>query len=485
MAVNKTVTIINLTHTVGSPKALSVDGKLSNLRIAPYSAVTEDYYNLQLDEEVADLLSGWVTSGLAQVQLDGVAQSSSQVAAWKYSFDFAASTSFDDSTFFIYDNMTPSKKLAFQCSGISASTTRTLTVSDSNGTIALTSDIANTLDDSVFQIHNHADVTKLLAFDCSGISPMTTRTLTIPDASGTIALTSSINLQSVYLGGQTITTTAAGVLSFVTSVTPVIFTVGGPSVRFVSSSGVGTGLQFTYNGPAADISILGSCQQFALESINSSTTSTGGAAVILNASSGGIQLIGNNASSDAIDIDSIGGLDVDVASCNITTTVGISLNSVNTSNFTMAATDAADKTLTIAASNAGAGSGLVAVTADNVGISSTNAVLTMGFNIGALSAAAGVVDSFDPAVDGSVMWVFNVTRTDSAGNMTEYTVNAMWDDSAGAASYRSLKSVDIGSTAGITFNVDMSGATGLVRLNYAITAGTWAVSGTRLINYVA
>lgn len=434
MAVNKTVTIINLTHTVGSPKALSVDGKLSNLRIAPYSAVTEDYYNLQLDEEVADLLSGWVTSGFAQVQLDGVAQSSSQVAAWKYSSDFAASTSFDDSTFFIYDNTTPSKKLAFQCSGISASTTRTLTV---------------------------------------------------PDASGTIALTSGITLQGAYLGGQTITTTAAGVLSFVTATSAITFTVGGPSVTFVSSSGVGSGLQLVYNGPAESISVVGDCRQLNYTATLAQTTSTGGAAIRLNSSAGGIQLIGNNAASDAIDVDSIGGLDVDVASCNITTTAGISLNSVNTSNLTMTANDAADKTLTIAASNTGAGSGLIAVTADNVGISSTNAVLTMGFNIGALSAAAGVVDSFDPAVDGSVMWVFNVTRTDVDGNMTEYTVNAMWDDSAGAASYRLIKSVDIGSTAGITFNVDMSGATGLVRLNYAITAGTWAVSGTRLINYVA
>jgi hypothetical protein len=434
MAVNKTVTIINLTHTVGSPKALSVDGKLSNLRIAPYSAVTEDYYNLQLDEEVADLLSGWVTSGFAQVQLDGVAQSSSQVAAWKYSFDFAASTSFDDSTFFIYDNTTPSKKLAFQCSGISASTTRTLTV---------------------------------------------------PDASGTIALTSGITLQGSYLGGQTITTTAAGVLSFVAAASAITFTVGGPSVTFVSSSGVGSGFQIVYNGPAESISVVGDCRQLNYTATLAQTTSTGGAAIRLNSSAGGIQLIGNNAASDAIDVDSIGGLDVDVASCNITTTAGISLNSVNTSNLTMTANDAADKTLTIAASNTGAGSGLIAVTADNVGISSTNSVLTMGFNIGALSAAAGVVDSFDPAVDGSVMWVFNVTRTDVDGNMTEYTVNAMWDDSAGAASYRSIKSADIGSTAGITFNVDMSGATGLVRLNYAITAGTWAVSGTRLINYVA
>lgn len=46
--------------------------------------------------------------------------------------------------------------------------------------------------DTVFRLLNQTDPTKILALNCAGVSASTTRTLTIPDASGTIALTSGI-----------------------------------------------------------------------------------------------------------------------------------------------------------------------------------------------------------------------------------------------------------------------------------------------------
>jgi hypothetical protein len=46
---------------------------------------------------------------------------------------------FNDANFLLYDNGDSSKNLAFELSGISASTTRTLTVPNANGTIALES----------------------------------------------------------------------------------------------------------------------------------------------------------------------------------------------------------------------------------------------------------------------------------------------------------------------------------------------------------
>jgi hypothetical protein len=46
--------------------------------------------------------------------------------------------------------------------------------------------------DNVLRFFDNADVTKQLAFELSGISTGTTRTLTAPDASGTIALTSQL-----------------------------------------------------------------------------------------------------------------------------------------------------------------------------------------------------------------------------------------------------------------------------------------------------
>jgi hypothetical protein len=50
---------------------------------------------------------------------------------------------FNDANFLLYDNADSSKNLAFQLSGISASTTRTLTVPNSSGTIALTSQLTD------------------------------------------------------------------------------------------------------------------------------------------------------------------------------------------------------------------------------------------------------------------------------------------------------------------------------------------------------
>jgi hypothetical protein len=53
---------------------------------------------------------------------------------------------------------------------------------------------APTFVDSTFSITDNGDATKVLAFQCSGITTATTRTLTVPDASGTIMLTSAIGV---------------------------------------------------------------------------------------------------------------------------------------------------------------------------------------------------------------------------------------------------------------------------------------------------
>jgi len=58
----------------------------------------------------------------------------------------------------------------------------------------------NTFADNVFQIFDNTDNTKKLAFQASGITTGTTRTLTIPNASGTIALTSDLTSYVPYTG---------------------------------------------------------------------------------------------------------------------------------------------------------------------------------------------------------------------------------------------------------------------------------------------
>jgi len=77
--------------------------------------------------------------------------------------------------------------------GSSATTITGLTSVTSNAVVT---------NDSGFRVRNTADNTKLLAFDVSGVTTSTTRTLTIPDSSGTIAL---LGVANAFTGANTFT----------------------------------------------------------------------------------------------------------------------------------------------------------------------------------------------------------------------------------------------------------------------------------------
>lgn len=67
-----------------------------------------------------------------------------------------------------------------------------LTVNSSNqltfNSVVLANTTGPSFQDSLFTIFDNGDITKILAFDCASITTGTTRTLTIPDASGNIVL---------------------------------------------------------------------------------------------------------------------------------------------------------------------------------------------------------------------------------------------------------------------------------------------------------
>ena len=106
----------------------------------------------------------------------------------------------NDSGFRVRDNSDNTKQLAFECSGISGSTTRTLTIPDADGTIALVGNEATEFADNVFRVKDNSDASKKLAFECSGISGSTTRTMTVPDSDGTISTESFATAIAVALG---------------------------------------------------------------------------------------------------------------------------------------------------------------------------------------------------------------------------------------------------------------------------------------------
>jgi len=98
----------------------------------------------------------------------------------------------DDDELTIQDNADNTKKLVFQLSGISTGTTRTLTIPNANTTIvgtAVTQTLTNktiTIDDDNFTLQDNLTTSKKAQFQLSGISASTTRTISIPDRDVTI-----------------------------------------------------------------------------------------------------------------------------------------------------------------------------------------------------------------------------------------------------------------------------------------------------------
>jgi len=91
-----------------------------------------------------------------------------------------------DSTVFFVGSSDATKKVAFECDGLTTATTRTWTFPDSDGTFASTTGTSlltnKTLDDATCGFVDDGDNTKVLKFQCSGITTATTRTITIQDS---------------------------------------------------------------------------------------------------------------------------------------------------------------------------------------------------------------------------------------------------------------------------------------------------------------
>jgi hypothetical protein len=235
----------------------------------------------------------------------------------------ATNFTFQDNNFRIKDNADTSKVVDFQCSGITTATTRTLTIPNASGTIALISDLSayqgldstltalasyNTnglltqtsadtfvgrtltgttneitvtngdgvsgdptislpstlalrskavqVQDNNFTIADNGDVTKLLAFECSGITTGTTRTLTVQNVSGTVLVTggsdvvvadggtgaSSFTAYAVVCGGTTPTGAFQSVASLGSAGDVLTSNGAGALPTFQAPAGGGSGL---------------------------------------------------------------------------------------------------------------------------------------------------------------------------------------------------------------------------------------------------
>lgn len=128
-----------------------------------------------------------------------------------------------DTNLTLADNSDGTKQAKFELSGITTSTTRTLTVPDADTTLVgtgATQSLSNktldstnsiTVKDASFTVVDDGDTTKQLKFQASGITTSTTRTLTAPDANTTIVGTDATQtLTNKTLSGNTAATLISG-----------------------------------------------------------------------------------------------------------------------------------------------------------------------------------------------------------------------------------------------------------------------------------
>lgn len=143
----------------------------------------------------AQLANSSITLGSTGIALGG---SSTTLAGLTSVTSTAVVT--NDGGFRVRNTADNTKQIAFDASSITTSTTRTYTFPDASGTLVLTSTLPTTFSDSTFRVQDNSDATKQLAFECSGITTGTTRTMTVPNNSGTISTEDFATAIAIALG---------------------------------------------------------------------------------------------------------------------------------------------------------------------------------------------------------------------------------------------------------------------------------------------
>jgi len=85
MTVTHTVTLINNTHTLGTPKALAIEGDIDDYKTIPiHTSKQRDLATIQHDILFVDTLCSLIDSSELIVKLNGITFTSNQVGQWKY-----------------------------------------------------------------------------------------------------------------------------------------------------------------------------------------------------------------------------------------------------------------------------------------------------------------------------------------------------------------------------------------------------------------
>lgn len=150
----------------------------------------------QLGTTTSDVvISGAIAPTTGQV----LQATSSSTATWQTLT--SAPTTFTDLNFAIYNNVDNTKIIKFDASVIGTGVTSTLTVpnvvTDTLALLDANQTFTNkTLTDTLTYLQNSGDTSKKLQFDLSSITPTTTRILTIPNVSANDTIATSTSIQS-------------------------------------------------------------------------------------------------------------------------------------------------------------------------------------------------------------------------------------------------------------------------------------------------
>mgnify|MGYP003110205100 FL=1 len=237
---DKTITLPNATGTVALLNTLSVasgSGLTYNSGTGEFS--TNAIPNSKLANSSITIGGTGVALGGSITTFSGLSSITSDAVVTK------------TGGFRVIDSTDNTKQVAFDASAVSGSTTRTLAVPDASDTLTLlaatqtltnktialgsntitgalangitattqsasdnstkvattayvdnqvTAGAVNEFGDNVFRVKDNSDASKKLAFECSGISGSTTRTMTVPNTDGTISTESFATAIAVALG---------------------------------------------------------------------------------------------------------------------------------------------------------------------------------------------------------------------------------------------------------------------------------------------
>ena len=205
---DKTITLPNATGTVALLSTLSVasgSGLTYNSGTGEFS--TNAIPNSQLANSSVTVCSTGIALGGSATTIAGLSSITSSAVVT------------NDNGFRVRDNSDNTKQLAFECSGISTSTTRTLTVPDANGTIATQAyvqtqitaeDLDVETDSGKFDVALDSEpliLTGGTGIDTSGSG--TTATFAIDATVATLAGSQTLTNKSVNLANNTLTGTLA------------------------------------------------------------------------------------------------------------------------------------------------------------------------------------------------------------------------------------------------------------------------------------